>query len=155
MRISRKQAFRAALLLAGLPLLAGCSSTGPLSSSELVVPGGVAMMAQGNLAAPNLLAVGLTYLAYDPLAPNWLIAEQRSGEARYLMQLRQRSINSGGDGEARQVVARRATLLMREGGYSSYQLLRLEEGVESTRPFAQRVAEAEIRLLHSATWPEL
>ena len=70
------------------------------------------------------------------------------------MLLRQRSINSGGDGEARQVLARRANVLMRDGGYSSYQLLRLEEGVESTRPFAQRVAEAEIRLLRSTTWPE-
>ena len=70
------------------------------------------------------------------------------------MQLRQRSINSGGDGEARQVVARRANLLMRDGGYSGYRLLRLEESVESTRPFAQRVAEAEIRLQRSATFPE-
>lgn len=145
---------RVAVLSLSLALLGACSTAPPLATSTLVAPASVAMMLRGNLSGQTLLATGVAYLAYDPLAPNWEIVEQPSGEGRYVMLLRQRSINSGGDGEARQVLARRANVLMRDGGYSSYQLLRLEEGVESTRPFAQRVAEAEIRLLRSTTWPE-
>lgn len=141
-------------LFACAALLAGCSSAGPARTSAWFAPASVAMMMQGNTSAYSLLGAGVAYLAYDPLAPNWEIIEQPLGEGHFAMQLRQRSINSGGDGEARQVVARRANLLMRDGGYSGYRLLRLEESVESTRPFAQRVAEAEIRLQRSTTFPE-
>lgn len=148
----RSTGFR--LLLAIPALLAGCSTQGPITTSSLFAPASVATMLRGNVSGQTVLATGVAYLAYDPLAPNWEIVEQAAGEGRYTMLLRQRSINSGGDGEARQVLARRASVLMRDGGYSSYQVLRLEEGVESTRPFAQRVAEAEIRLLRSTTWPE-
>lgn len=152
--MTRRRTPRSALLVCAV-LITGCGSTGPAQTSAWFAPASVAMMMQGNTSAYSLLGAGVAYLAYDPLAPNWEIIEQPLGEGRFAMQLRQRSINSGGDGEARQVVARRANLLMRDGGYSSYQLLRLEESVESTRPFAQRVAEAEIRLQRSATFPEL
>ena len=47
----------------------------------------------------------------------------------------------GGDGEAMQVVKRRALELQRENGFSAYKILAYSEGVESSTPLTQRVAE--------------
>ncbi len=45
--------------------------------------------------------------------------------------------------------------MVEEGGYAGFDVLRYEEGIEATRPFARRVAEGEIRLLRSRQFPSL
>ena len=52
----------------------------------------------------------------------------------------------GGDGEARTVFMRNARNYADEGGYAGFEVVRYEEGIESTRPFARRYASGEIRL---------
>jgi len=97
------------------------------------------------------VAAGLVYLVYDPLAPNWRIEEQRIGEENYVLSLRAKSFRTGGDGEAMQVVKRRALELQRENGFSAYKILAYTESIESSTPLTQRVAESRIQLLRMST----
>jgi hypothetical protein len=60
--------------------------------------------------------------------------------------LRKKRFTSGGDGEAAQLFARRAEKLARDGGYAVYTVLEYNEGIESTLPVAQRVAQGVIEL---------
>jgi hypothetical protein len=71
------------------------------------------------------------------------------------MELRMKGLISGGEGDARQVFLRHARRLAEDGSFAGFDILRYEEGVDSGRPFAQRVASGEIRLLRSHTFPEL
>lgn len=93
----------------------------------------------------------LLYYVIDPLAPNWDIQETRIGEDRVVFALRMKQFHSGGDGEARLVLERRAEVLARELGFDGYQLVRYREGIESTLPVAQRFADGEIRLRRTAS----
>ena len=60
--------------------------------------------------------------------------------------LRKKRFTSGGDGEAGQLFARHAEQLARSGGYAGYSVMEYTEGVESTLPIAQRVAQGVVRL---------
>ncbi|RTL27992.1 MAG: hypothetical protein EKK49_16420 [Rhodocyclaceae bacterium] len=93
------------------------------------------------------------YIVSDPFAPNWSIEEARQGDDRYLLALRLKAIHSGGDGEARQVFTRRAAQLAGQPGFTSYEVVSWQEGLESTRPFAQRVAYGELRLVRAEPAP--
>ena len=62
---------------------------------------------------------------------------------------------TGGEGEARQVFLRNARQVVEAGGFAGFDVLRYEEGIESTRPFARRFASGEIRLVRSRAFPEL
>lgn len=93
------------------------------------------------------VAGGIIYLVYDPLAPNWRIEETRLGDETYSFSLRAKSFRVGGDGEAMQVVRRRALELQRKNGFAAYKVLAYSEGVESSTPLTQRVAEGRIQLL--------
>lgn len=88
----------------------------------------------------------LFYVIVDPLAPNWHIEEAKLSEEHYLLSLRMKPVISGGDGEARQVLARRAEQIARERGYSGYQLLKYSEGIESGL-LARRRGEGLIELV--------
>lgn len=68
------------------------------------------------------------------------------GEERYRLVLRMKALHAGGDGEARQVFARRALQLASQPGFAGYDVTAWEEGIDSNRPFSQRVALGEIRL---------
>ncbi|NMG02922.1 hypothetical protein [Azoarcus taiwanensis] len=68
---------------------------------------------------------------------------------------RMKRLATGGEGEARRIFRRNAEQLVSEGGFVAYEVLRYEEGIESTRPFAHRFASGEIRLARSETWPEI
>ena len=93
-------------------------------------------------------AVGfLLYKIYDPLAPNWSIQEQRLADDTYVLSLRAKNFRVGGDGEAMQVVKRRAVQLQRTMGYSGYRLVDYSEGIESATPFPYRVSEGTIQLV--------
>ncbi|WP_341644400.1 hypothetical protein [Thauera sp. SDU_THAU2] len=123
----------------------------------------VAAIAGGLLMLHDLKMLKVEYLAgalvafaiYDPLAPTWRIDVRESGAGRVRMALRMKSLITGGDGEARQVFLRNAREMVEAGGFAGYEIVHYEEGVESTRPFAHRYANAEIRLLRSNIFPAL
>jgi hypothetical protein len=93
------------------------------------------------------LVLGTTlYWLVDPLAPNWQLAQAPEGEDRVRISLRKKRFTSGGDGEAAQLFARHAAQAARDGGYAGYSVMEYTEGIESTLPLAQRVAQGVVRL---------
>lgn len=88
----------------------------------------------------------LLYVIYDPLAPNWTIKERALPGDAFHLALRAKSFRTGGDGEAMQIVKRRALQLQREKGFSAYRILDYSEGVESGTPFTHRFSEGTIQL---------
>ena len=99
-------------------------------------------------------AAAVLYVIYDPLAPNWSIEERPLTEDTYVLSLRAKSFRVGGDGEAIQVVKRRALQLQREKGYTGYRILDYSEGIESATPLTYRVSEGTIQLVRSAANPQ-
>ena len=93
---------------------------------------------------------GAIYLVYDPLAPNWTIEERAINGETYYLSLRAKSFRIGGDGEAYQILKRRAAMLQRERGFSGYRILDYSEGIESGTPTTHRVGEGTIRLVSAA-----
>ncbi|MGP1675552.1 MAG: hypothetical protein ACTS6J_00155 [Burkholderiales bacterium] len=98
------------------------------------------------LSVENILLGAALYWAVDPLAPNWQLEQAQLGADSVRISLRKKRFASGGDGEAAQVFARRAAQLARVGGYAGYTVMEYTEGIESTLPLAQRVAQGVIRL---------
>lgn len=97
--------------------------------------------------AAEALALGAAiYYVVDPLSPNWQIEEARMGDNRFRISLRKKRFATGGDGEATQLFYRRAEQIVRENGYAGYTVLEFGEGVESTVPIAQRVAQGVIHV---------
>lgn len=92
----------------------------------------------------------LLYVVYDPLAPNWRIEERPVDEDTYVFSLRAKSFRVGGDGEAIQIVRRRALQLQREKGYAGYRILDYSEGIESATPLTYRVSEGTVQLVRTA-----
>jgi hypothetical protein len=90
--------------------------------------------------------VGAAYLILDPLAPNWDIEEARLPENHVHFQMSMKRFYTGGAGEARTVFNRRAKALMREGGYSGYEIVEYSEAMDSSVLGSQRKAEGVIRL---------
>ena len=82
----------------------------------------------------------------DPLAPNWQVAEARLADDRYRISLRMKPVTAGGEGEADAVFRRRAEQLARDRGRGEYVILEFSSGIESTLPFAQRVASGVVLL---------
>lgn len=94
--------------------------------------------------------VGAAYLILDPLAPNWDIEEARLPENHVHFQMSMKRYYTGGAGEARVVFNRRARTLMREGGYSGYEIVEYSEALDSSVLGSKRTAEGVIRLTKSA-----
>lgn len=86
------------------------------------------------------------YFVVDPLSPNWQIEEARISDNRFRIALRKKRFVTGGDGEAAQIFYRRAEKIVRDNGYTGYTVLEFGEGVESTVPIAQRVAQGVIQV---------
>ena len=95
----------------------------------------------------------LLMLIYDPLAPNWRVEEQRLADDTFRLFLRAKNFRTGGDGESTQIIRRRAQALMRQLGYSSYQLLDYSESIASSTPLPYRVAEGTIVLVKASVPP--
>jgi len=98
------------------------------------------------LSVESILLGAALYWAVDPLAPNWQLEQAPLGADRVRISLRKKRFTSGGDGEAAQVFARRAERVARAGGYAGYTVMEYTEGIESTLPLAQRVAQGVIQL---------
>ena len=83
-----------------------------------------------------------------PFAHNWTITETPLGNETYRLSLRARYFRMGGDGEALQIIRRRAVQLQSERGFSGYRVVDYVEGVESSTPFTFRVSEGVIQLVN-------
>ena len=159
------------LLLGAAALAAACSTTpsgeatfAGVTRDEVVasggtvagIVGGVMMASKLSYLKPEYIAGALVaYAIYDPLAPTWTIDVRRAGDEQVRMDLRMKSLITGGEGEARQVFLRNAQRMVEAGGFAGYDVVRYEEGMESTRPFARRTASGEIRLVRSRQFPQL
>jgi hypothetical protein len=119
-------------------------SPGP---SAGVVGGALTIQKLGYLKLEYLAGGLIAYSIYDPFAPTWEInvIEHDGGFCR--IDLTMKRLTTGGDGEARQTFLRAARTLAAKGHYARFDELHYEEGIESTRPFARRVASGEIRLI--------
>ena len=129
------------------------SSNAEVSAETLAGAGTIAVLGMpvssaglpGAVFSPTNAA--LLYIIYDPLAPNWTIKEKALNADTYYLSLRAKSFRTGGDGEAIQVVKRRALQLQREKGYAAYRILDYSEGIESSTPLTHRVSEGTIQLV--------
>ena len=92
-------------------------------------------------------------VVYDPLAPNWSIEEKPLTDDTYYLALRAKSFRVGGDGEAIQIIKRRALQLQREKGYAGYRILDYSEGIESSTPLTHRVSEGTVQLVRAQPVP--
>ena len=122
-----------------LLLLLGLAGCGGIATNG--APG-----TNGIVAAEALVLGAVIYYVVDPLSPNWQIEEARMGDNRFRISLRKKRFATGGDGEATQLFYRRAEQIVRENGYAGYTVLEFGEGVESTVPIAQRVAQGVIQV---------
>lgn len=139
-----------------LPLVAGCTMLQDHGGKAAGVAGGALMASELEYLEPEYLAGALiAYAIYDPLAPTWRVSVTEMDEQRMRLDLRMKALVTGGEGEARRVFERSARKLADDGGFVDYRVVRFEEGIESTRPFATRFASGEIRMISSRTWPEL
>jgi hypothetical protein len=101
-------------------------------------------------------AAAALYYVYRPLDPNWDAAEVQIGADTFRISLRMKRFYTGGEGEALQVTRQYAENLQAAHGASEYVLLSFSQGIESTTPIAQRVAQATVRLKNmSVPKPEI
>jgi len=89
---------------------------------------------------------GAAYQIRDPFAPNWDIEEAPLPKNQIHFALKMKRFYSGGGGEARSILHRRAKELVQYGGFEGYELLEYNESLESSVLGSQRVAQGVIRL---------
>jgi hypothetical protein len=121
--------------------LAACATSGSLD------------MATGEISSRPAVELSDSLVIVDPLAPNWSIKEQALSADRFRLVLRSRSFRHGGDGEAMQIVKRRALQLQREKRYAGFLILDYSEGIESSAPFTHRFSEGTIQLVNALIPP--
>jgi hypothetical protein len=124
-----------------------------------LIPSGAVAISPNNIYSLETIAgaaivVGLIYLVYDPLAPNWSLEEKALNSDTYSLSMRAKSFRTGGDGEAMMILKRRALQLQRENGYASYRILDYSEGIESSTPFTHRFSEGTIQLVRADALPK-
>ena len=154
-----RQSPPARLAAGALLLLSACTTAGRLQESmqntkvagELVQDAAIAGAIHRFLlpTGSELILLGLAYVIYDPLAPNWEIETTRIREDVFRMQFFMKRFHSGGDGEASYLFRRNARRIAQAAGYDDYQVLRYEDGIESATPASRRFGEGEIRLLRT------
>ncbi|GAB6049532.1 hypothetical protein JCM16106_03760 [Hydrogenophilus islandicus] len=149
---------------AGGALLLSSSSLGLTSTSAAGAAGGTAAGGgatgatgtQATAGGATISHLGLlrqlggaalvAYALYDPLAPNWEIAVQPESERVVRIVLTMRPLATGGNGESWRIFQRAAQRVTEQSEAKGYRLLAYEEGVHSTRPFAERYAVGVVEL---------
>jgi hypothetical protein len=133
-----------------LAVLAGgaCSGIDNTSSRNILIPNETLNISRSlSIPAESIAAGVLLYLVIDPLAPNWQIEQAQLGANRFLVALKKKRFTTGGDGEAGQIFNRRAAQIARDNGTGVYRIVEFTEGIESTVPFAQRVAQGVVEIV--------
>jgi hypothetical protein len=152
-----RKSLPARLAVCALLLLSACATTerlrestqDPKTAGELMQDAAIAGAIHRLLlpTSGELILLGLAYVIYDPLAPNWEIETTRVSEDVFRMQFSMKRFHSGGEGEAVYIFRRNARRIAQAAGYDDYQVLRYEEGIESVTIASRRFGEGEIRLL--------
>ncbi|MBD5805153.1 hypothetical protein AZOA_46010 [Azoarcus sp. Aa7] len=137
-----------------VPAFAGCALLQDHGTKVAAGVGAAITASELDLFEPEFIGGALiAYAIYDPLAPTWDISVTRLDEERVRFDLRMKRLVTGGEGEARQVFVRNAREIAESKGFAGFDVMRFEEGIDSTRPFACRVASGEVRYLRSRTFP--
>ena len=133
-----------------LAVLAGgaCTSIDNVSSRGVLIPNETLNISR-SLALPleSIAAGAILFVIIDPLAPNWQIEQAQTGATRFLVALKKKRFTTGGDGEAGQIFNRRAAQIARDNGAADYRIVEFTEGIESSVPFAQRVAHGVVEIV--------
>ena len=128
-------------------LCGGCSGIDGVSSRDVVTPPQTLNLSRSlSIPLESLAAGAALYVIIDPLAPNWQIEETRQDGGRYRIAMKKKRFTTGGDGEAAQIFYRRAAQIAREQGGARYRVLEFTEGIESSVPIAQRVAQGVVEI---------
>lgn len=155
----RRAAKLAGTAILTTPLVTGCSGiSGEYPRSSPVIPAASIRISEGYAVSLEKIVTvagvaAAVYLVLDPLAPNWQIEQANLPDDNFLFALRMKRFHTGGDGEARQVLHRRARELARSQGYAGYEVVRFEEALDSAMLGTQRTVEAEIRLTGKTSAP--
>lgn len=137
---------RTLILAIAVPLAGGCTGSGFLAPVAGTV-GAIGLASDSYLKPEYLSAALVAYAIYDPLAPNWTIEVMPRNDTHARLDLKLRKLITGGEGEARVVFMRNAQDYAEDQGFAGFEIVRYEEGLESTRPFAQRYARGDIKLV--------
>ena len=92
---------------------------------------------------------------YQPLDPNWDVADIALSNDTHRLSLRMKRFTIGGDGEAWQLTRRYAERLQAAKGATGYVMLEYSEGLDSSTPFARRVAEGLVKFTEVPPEPRL
>lgn len=129
-------------------LCSGCTPIPNVPSANVIIPNETLNISKSaSFTAEGVVAAALIYLIVDPLAPNWQIEEKMLDADRYAISMKKKRFTTGGDGEAAQIFYRRAAQLVREQGGARYRVIAYTEGIESTVPIAQRVAQGVVEVV--------
>lgn len=90
-------------------------------------------------------AAAILNYVYQPLDPNWDVADVALSNDTHRFSLRMKRFTTGGEGEGWQTAKRYAERLQRAKGASGFVMLEFTQGIDSSTPFARRVAEALVR----------
>jgi len=127
---------------------AACSGIPNQTSSNVLIPPETLNISPSVMIPAEGIAAGvIVYLIVDPLAPNWQIEQAQLEPNRYRVALKKKRFTTGGDGEAGQIFSRRAAQIARDNGADAYRIVEFTEGIESTVPLAQRVAQGVIEIV--------
>ncbi len=139
----RRLALCAAALAGG-----ACTGIDNVSSRGVLIPNETLTISK-SLALPleSIVAGAILFAVIDPLAPNWQIEQAELGANRFLVALRKKRFTTGGDGEAGQIFNRRAAQIARDNGAAVFRIVEFTEGIESSVPFAQRVAQGVVEIV--------
>jgi hypothetical protein len=144
---TRPLQFRSIALCAAV-LCGGCTGIDGVSSRSVIIPPEVINVSKSlSIPLEGVAAAAALYMIVDPLAPNWQIEETPLATDRYRIAMKKKRFTTGGDGEAAQVFYRRAAQIVREQGGARYRVVEFSEGVESSVPIAQRVAQGVVEVV--------
>lgn len=135
-----------------------CLLLGACSTTEKSIPGSGYMLPNASLKVSPSISValdkvviwgtlaGAAYLVLDPLSPNWRLEEAPMGDDHVHFSLHMKRYYTGGAGEARAILNRRAADLMRLNGFDGYEVVHYSEGLDSSVLGSRRTAEGVVRL---------
>lgn len=142
--------FSALVLLAGCGVLDRRLTEGGVPRGGSLIPDAAIRVSPGytttveKVTHAAVAAVVLNYV-YQPLDPNWDVADIALSNDTHRFSLRMKRFAIGGEGEAWQLATRYAERLQREIGASGFVMLEFSQGLDSSTPFARRVAEGLVR----------